>query len=408
MPPFKPPEVRVGNAVVRKVTEYEEFTGRTAAIETVEIRAHVSGYLDAVHFTEGGEVKKGDLLLEIDPRPFIAELNRTEALLEQADAHHKRLEADYRRAQEMLLNKSIGREEFDRIAGDRLEGRAAVGSALAARDMAKLNLEFSRVKAPTSGRISRRWVDPGNMIKLDETPLTLIVSQDPIYALFDVDERTYRRIRRYLEQSKAWAPLAANTVSLIAQTQSRPLSAAGPAPYVLGVSRTARLIVPVYLGLADDEGFPHRGLVNFVDNRVDPDSVSVWVRGIFPNKDRQLAPGQFVRVRLPVGEPKEAVVIPERALATDQGQKFVFVVEKNAEGQDVASYRRVEVGEQHGAYRVIKPPKDKSVKGVEPNDRVILSGLQRVKNGGPVVVQGVEEDPPEDLDKTDDKTAGEH
>jgi RND family efflux transporter MFP subunit len=355
----KAPEVIVRRAAAREVTDFEEFTGSTAAVKTVEVKAQVSGYLNAVHFKEGGEVKEGDLLFEIDPRPFQAEVERTEGNLIQAEAHLKRLEADLRRAQEMLPLGSIGREEFDRISGDRAESRGMVASARGARDTARLNLEYSRVKAPITGRISRRWVDPGNMIKSGDTTLTLIVTVDPMYALFDVDERTFRRTQSYLENR--------------------------------GTSESARKEVPVFMGLVDEEGFPHKGSINFVDNRVDPNSVSVWVRGTFPNKDRKLTPGLFVRVHLPIGDPYKAVVIPERALGTDQGQKFVYVLNDKNE----AIYTRVQPGEQHGPDRVVnKYAFDKkgvehlaNENGIKEGDRVIVSGLQRVRPGKEVAPQ---------------------
>jgi RND family efflux transporter MFP subunit len=339
-----PPKVVVSPAVVHEVTDYEEFTGRTDAVKTVEVRAMVSGYLDKIHFKDGSLVRQGDLLFEIDPRPFRAELERTEANLAQAESRLKRMEADFQRGQEMLQTRAIGREEFDRITSDRAEARSAAKAALAARNTARLNLEYSRIIAPITGKISKRNVDPGNMVKSQDTPLTLIVTVDPMYANFDVDERTYLRIQRYLEKKE--------------------------------LSPSQKKELPVEMALADEEGFPRKGTIDFVDNRVDPNSVSVWLRGVFPNPDRLLTPGLFVRVRLPVGDPYDAVLIPERALATDQGQKFVYVVNDKNE----ARYHRVQVGEQHSVeidgqpqqYRVI-------TKGVKQGEKVIVSGQQKVR-----------------------------
>jgi RND family efflux transporter MFP subunit len=357
--PPKPPEVLVSRAVSEYVTDYEEFTGRTEAVNTITVRAHVTGYLDRVNYREGTLVHKGDVLFQIDPRPFEAELDRTEANVGQAEAHLHRLEADYRRAQDMLARRSMGREEYDKIAGDLGEARAMLAAARAARNTARLNLEYCQVTAPVTGRVSMRYVDPGNMVKADDTPLTLIVTQDPMYARFDVDERTFRRIQSHLEQ---------------------------------------QVRLPVFMGLVDEKGFPHEGTINFADVRVDPDSVSVWLRGtfpnpgpkfqaghclaclglasspttaasaLFPNPHKPLTPGLTVRVLLPLGEPHLAVLVPERALATDQGQKYVYVLND----QDEAIYHRVEVGEQHGQRRVI-------TSGVKPGERVIVSGLQRVR-----------------------------
>jgi RND family efflux transporter MFP subunit len=344
----KPPEVVVTPVVSDYVTDFEEFTGRTEAVETVEVRARASGYLLKANFKDGAMVHKGDLLFQIDPRPMQAELERAEANVAQAEAHVVRLEADYGRASRMVAKGSIGREEFDKVTGDLGEARAALKSARAARDTAKLNLEFCEVRASTTGKISRRMKDPGNMVKADETPLTTIVSQDPMYATFDIDERTYLRARKFLAQAG------------------------------LGTEQQKKL--PVFIGLASEEGFPHEGTVNFVDNQVDANSVSVWVRGVFANPDGLLTPGLFVRVRLPLGGPHRAILVPERALRTDQGQKYVFVVSDKNDAID----RRVEVGDQHGQRRVI-------LQGVEPGERVIVSGLQRVRAGAKV--QPVEDRP---------------
>jgi RND family efflux transporter MFP subunit len=349
MPPRKAPEVVYTCPVEKEVTDSEEFTGRTEAVKNVEVRAMVSGYLDTMFFTEGDLVHKGDVLFQIDPRPFEAEVARAEANLAAAEAHQARLQNDLRRARELIQNKSIGREEFDRIVGDESEAGGAVKAAAAALNIARLNLEYSHVRAPLTGHISRRMVDPGSMVKSQDTPLTRIVSQDPIYALFDIDERTYLRVQRYLERRgdwwKRWTTAAATFLRL-----QRPAQ------------------IQVEIGLADEEGFPHTGTINFVDVYVDPNSVSVWVRGVLANPDNLLKPGLFIRARLPIGDPYRAILIPERALRTDQGQKFIYVVGSDNKVED----RRVELGEQHGQLRVVK-------KGVALGERVIVSGMQRVK-----------------------------
>jgi RND family efflux transporter MFP subunit len=380
-PAMKPPEVVVATAVEDEVTDYEEFQGKTEGEKAVDVRAHVSGYLDRFNFKDGAEVREKDVLFEIDPRPFAAELERTEANVAQADAHLSRLENDYTRAQQLLPKNGISREDFDRAAGDLQEGRASVKAARAARDMAKLNLTYSRVTAPIGGRISRRFVDPGNMVKADDTILTRIVSLDPIYAYFDIDERTHLRIQRFLEKEGArlkQQKLRFGVAHFVLQT----LGAGGLAPggvpaaplaqplAALGVMHSEAFDpkVKVTMALTDEEDFPHQGYVDFVDNRVDPDSGSVWLRGVFPNPNKLLTPGLFLRVRLPVGEAHRAVLIPERALATDQGEKFVWVVD----GQNHATYRKVRLGAQRGSQRVVE-------KDMAPGERVIVSGMQRVR-----------------------------
>jgi RND family efflux transporter MFP subunit len=334
--------------VTRTVTDYEDFPGRLEAVNSVEVRARVTGHLDKVHFKEGTDVKEGDLLFDIDPRVFRAEVNRAEANLVQAQAHLTRLEADYVRAVPLHRKGAIGQEEFDKITGDRAEATAAVGVARAAREQAELNLGFTRVRSPLSGQISRRFLDPGNLVKADETPLTTIVSLDPIYAYFDLDERSTLLAKRLIREGKVkWSP----DVGL-----------------------------PVFLGLADEEGkFPRQGTIEFADNRVDADTGTWRLRGTFANPDRSLTPGLFVRIHLPIGEAYEATLISEQALGTDQGQKFVYVVQDDGK----VEYRRVKVGRLHNGLRVI-------LDGLEPRLPVVVSGLQRIRPGMEVRTKVVE------------------
>ncbi|HMF11234.1 MAG TPA: efflux RND transporter periplasmic adaptor subunit, partial [Gemmataceae bacterium] len=252
MAPTKPPTVIVSTPITREVTEYEEFTGMTQAVKTVELRAHVSGYLtDKVMFTEGALVKKGDLLFEIDPRPFQAELAQAEALLVQAEAKATRTTLDLNRNEKLIGRGVVSQEDYDKTKGDQKEAEAAVGSVKAARDRAKLNLEYTQIRAPIDGRISKRMIDPWNMVKADETPLTTVVSLDPIYAYFDVDEGTELRLERLVQEGKL-------------------KSLAAPE-------------VRVEMGLADEEGFPHQGTVDFVDNQLDANTGTRRMRGVFPN-----------------------------------------------------------------------------------------------------------------------------
>jgi len=321
-----PPEVKVSLPVVREVTDYEDFTGRTDAKLTVEVRARVTGYLSKINFKDGCEVKEGDVLFEIDAGPYQADFDRAVANLVLAEAHQKRLDSDYQRATSLLPRNAISKEEFDKIAGDRAEAAASTGVAKAARDLAELNLKYTRVIASIGGRISRRMMDPGNMVKADETTLTTIVSQDPIYAYFDVDERTLLRTHQ------------------------------------IGVGGK------VQMGLSCEDGFPHEGTIDFVDNRVDSSTGTLRVRGVFPNHKRELSPGLFVRIRMPLGEPHRPMLIAEQAIATDQGQKFVYVV-----GSDnKVSYRPVKIGRLHEGLRVITG-------GIDARDHVIVGGVQRVR-----------------------------
>jgi RND family efflux transporter MFP subunit len=335
----KPPVVIVSQPVSDYVADYEDFTGRTDAIFSVEIRARVSGYLQHVAFKDGDEVKEGDLLFEIDPRPYQANLDRSEATLAQCQAHLDRLKADFRRVSNLYSRGQSSREEFDRASGDRSEAEAAVGVAQADYDLAKLNMKFTKITAPISGLLSRRLVDPGNLVQADTTALTTIVSLDPLYVYFDVDERTLLRLRRLVREKK------------IPSRQEQEVA-------VLGA-------------LSDEEGFPHKGLINFSDNRVDAATGTLRVRASIANPvPRVLSPGLFMRVRLPVGNPRKSIMIAEKALGTDQGQKYLYVVNDKNE----VIKRLVKIGKLDAGMREI-------VDGLAPNQWVVVEGLQRIRPG---------------------------
>lgn len=340
MPPQRIPEVIVGTPVRKNIIDYEECTGRTEAYQTVEVRARVTGYLQKVNFVEGKKVKKGDILFEIDARPYDAEMARTEANVVQAEAHLTRLSSEYQRANTLQGRNAISREEFDKIAGDRAEAVAAVGVAKAGRELAKLNLSFTKVVASVDGVISRKLIDEGNLVKADETPLTTIVTQDPMYAYFDVDERSSLRLLRLLQKGEIQYP-------------------------------------PVLMGLADEANeFPHKGTVDFVDNRIDTNTGTLHMRCSFPNPNGTLTPGLFVRIRFIFGEQERVILVPEEAIGADQGRKFLFVV--NA--ADQIESRSVKVGKVHDGLRVIS-------EGLTGNERIVINGLQRVRPGIKVIAK---------------------
>jgi RND family efflux transporter MFP subunit len=377
-PEQQAPEVDVSKVEAGLVTDYEDFPGRAEAIYSIVVRARATGYLDKVNFTEGADVEQGEVLFEIDPRTYQAQLNSAEANLVQAQAHLDRLEADYRRAVNIFPKGGISREEFDKIAGDRAEAGAAVGVAKANRDLAELNLRFTKVKAPISGRISRRELDPGNMVKADDTPLTTLVSLDPVHATFDLDERTTLHLKelirsgkiqwstdRHLRMNCLTAPLLILAACAEYLWHERGLVAHA---WPTGAG------LPVYIGLSDEKGFPHRGTINFADNRVDPETGTWRLRGRFANPNLILTPGLFVRVRLPLGKPYQATLVAEQALANDQGQKVVYVV---GEG-DRIEFRHVKLGRlNEKGLRVI-------TEGLKPGERVVVTGLQRVREKQPV------------------------
>jgi RND family efflux transporter MFP subunit len=344
MTSLPPPTVTTSQPVERAVIDYDEYTGRTAAVEEVEVRARVSGYLIKVNFKEGSEVQKGDLLFQIDPRPFQTVLDAAKGQVAQWDAKRARAEADVARTQRLLPRGAASQKDLDTAMADLNEARAAIQSGQAAVNRAILDLEFTKVTAPISGRISRTFITEGNLVNADATMLTTIVSLQPMYAYFDVDERSmlrYQQLARASNQTKA------------------------------------RGRVPVSLTLANETLEPQQGVLDFVDNRVDPTTGTIRTRGVFPNSNRLLTPGLFVRVRIPGSDTYQALLVSDRAISTDQGQKHVWVVNE----QNVVEYRQVTVGSlQNDGLRVVNA-------GVKSGEWIVVNGLQRVRPGVTVTPQ---------------------
>ncbi len=350
-PPPAPVAVVVSLPVERDVTDYADYTGRTTAVDSVEVRARVWGYLEKVNFKEGALVKKGDVLFEIDPLTYQATLNQAEGNLAQLQARVERLNADFARAERLVKTAAISQEDHDKVAGDRAEAIASRAAAQATVERAKLDLQYTKVTAPVSGRVSRYFVTVGNLIQAGDqgggTLLTTIVSVDPMYAYFDVDEYTVLRVRRMIREGKA---------------------------------KSARDVeLPVWLGLANEDGHPHQGTVNFVDNQVNPKTGTLRLRAVFPNKDELLSPGYFVRIRVPIGVPHHTLLVTDRALDTDQGQKIVYVVDQD----NKVVTRPVRLGALHNGLREITD-------GLMPGERVIVNGLQQVRPGVTVEPQLVD------------------
>jgi RND family efflux transporter MFP subunit len=352
-PVAAPTPVTVSYPIEREVTDYVDFTGRTAAVDSVEVRAHVWGFLDKVNFKEGALVKKDDVLVEIDPRTYQAALDQAKADLESKQAATIKAEALYKRTASLLTRGAASREDLDKDKGDWLVAKANIGLAEANVHTAELNLGFTRVTAPISGRVSRTIVTPGNLVQSGDqgggTLLTTIVSVDPMYAYFDVDERTVLRVRQLIREGKAKS------------------------------ARDPGVELPVLLGLANEEDYPHRGTINFVDNQVNPKTGTLRVRGVFRNEDEALSPGLFARVRVPIGESHSALLVTERAIDTDQGQKILYLVNENNE---VVS-RPIRLGAPHDGLRVIED-------GLKRGERVIVTGLQQVRPGSTVEPKQVE------------------
>jgi RND family efflux transporter MFP subunit len=336
-----PTPVAVSHPVERYVTDYADFTARTAAVDSVEVRARVWGYLDRVNFKEGALVQKGDVLFEIDPQTYEAALNQAKAKVALDEAQLKYNESDYRRNSYLAARGAVSTDDLEKARAARDVAAATVGADRANMERNRLDLDYTKIKAPISGRVSRMYVTAGNLVQSGDqgggTLLTTLVSVDPMYAYFDVDEGSVLRVRKLIREGKV---------------------------------RSARDVeVPVLLGLANEDGFPHRGTINFVDNQVNAKTGTLRLRGVFPNKDESLAPGYFGRVRVQIGQPHRALLINDRAIDTDQGQKIVYVVDDKNE----VFTRVVQPGALHDGLR--------AVDGLKPDDRVIVTGLQQIRPG---------------------------
>lgn len=339
-----PPEVSVARVASREVRQWDEFTGRVAAVETVELRPRVSGYVERVAYQEGQEVRKGDLLFLIDQRSYRAAFDRARAELERTRSEAKLAAGEYARAQRLVDERAISREEFDARKAAAAQGSAAVRAAKAAVDRARLDLEFTEVRAPIDGRAGRALVTVGNLAQADSTLLTTLVSLDPVHVYFEADEQTYLR---YHALARRGARAAADN--------------------------------PVQVGLANEAGFPHQGTLDFVDNQVDPGTGTIRARAVVDNSDRLFTPGLFARVQMAGSGRSPALLIDDKAVLTDQDRKYVYVL-----GADNTAQRRdVELGRMADGLRIVNA-------GLEPGDTVIVHGVQKVLVAGmPVTPQPI-------------------
>lgn len=330
MPP--PPEVSVAQVLNKQVRQWDEFTGRVSAIETVELRPRVSGYVERVAYKEGQEVKKGDLLFVIDQRRYRAELARAQAELERARAEARLAQTQDKRAQTLVEAKAISREEFETRRAASTQGDAAVRAAEAAVASAQLDLTFTEVRSPISGRAGRALVTVGNLASADQTLLTTLVSQDPMYVYFESDEQTYLRYQELARKGER------------ADSKN-----------------------PVRVGLASETGYPHAGTVDFTDNQVDPSTGTIRARAVLPNPDRLLTPGLFARVQLEGSGDFKALLVDDKAVLTDQDRKYVYVLGPKNEAlrKDIVPGRMID------GLRVV-------TSGLSPQDKVIVHGVQKV------------------------------
>ena len=353
-----PPEVTVAEPLQQEVTEYLEFTGNTRAFEEVELRARVAGFLDSMHFTPGTHVDLGDLLFVIDPREYEAELNASTAELNAGKAMEHRAKIEYDRAQR-VYKKGAGREtDVVKWRGERDVALARIERAKAKLERAKLNLSYTRITAPISGRVSRNYVDIGNLVgEGEQTLLTTVSRWDPMFVYFNLNENDLLRLMgmyRSRVQEKGYDP----------EEES-----------------DSQAEIPLFLGLANEDGYPHEGIYDFAETGLDPSTGTLQLRGVFPNPGpvHVLIPGLFVRLRLPIDKRENALLVTERAVGSDQSGRFLLVVNS----ENVVEKRPIRSGQLVDGLRVIE-------EGLQPGEPVIVKGIQRARPGGKVDFQTID------------------
>ena len=343
--PPEPPRVTVARPEQREVMEWDEFTARFVAVERVELRARVSGYLNSFHFSDGQIVRQGDLLFQIDPRPFEAAVQAAQGRVAEARSRSTLAERELERVMSLLRARAASESNLEQRNQAVEGGRANLAEAEAQLRRARLDLEFTTIRSPLTGRIGRHLVSPGNLVAGGQdggaTLLATIVSIDPIDAAFDIDQATGLRYQR------------------MAQSGERPSS--------------RDVANPVRLALGDEEGFPHNGAVVFVDNEADTGTGTLRLRARFANPNQVFQPGLFARVRLLNTLPYQALLVPDAAIATDQSRRIVYVLGANNQ----VTMREVRLGSLHDGMRVVR-------EGLGPQDEVVVNGLSRIRAGRPV------------------------
>src|SRR4051812_31529264 len=341
--PPSAPAIPISHPITREVTDYIDFTGRTEAKDSVSIVPRVTGYLISMPFKEGAEVKAGGVLFEIDPRPYQAQYDQAAGQVLLNEARVKEAVADNLRAKELAKTPgAISKQDLDRYQAAEEEAVAAVQAAKASLEIYKLNLGFCSVHSPIDGQVSRYFLTLGNLVNQDQTQLTSVVSMDPMYVYFDVDQNTLTSVRNAVNEGR--------------------------------IERYQQGEIPVYISLDEENKFPYKGAINFVNNRLNSGTGSITVRGVIANPKpkegvRLLTPGMFVRVRLPIGKPHSALLVIDRAISSDQGLKYVYVVD----AQNKTQQRRIETGPlQEDGLRVI-------TSGLKPDDWVVVGGIQQVR-----------------------------
>jgi len=345
-----PPAVTVAEVIARPLHHSDELTGELQAVNTVDIHPRVSGFIDSVQFTEGARVEKGQVLFQIDPRPFEIEIERLIAELKRAQSKLDFATAGHARAERLFAQNAIAREEYEQLTSAETEAAGDVGSLNAQLRAARLNLEYTHVRSPIDGHVSRALITSGNLVS-NINLLTTVVSDDPIYAYFDTDEATYLRFTQ-LDQRDRKAP------------RTRSGHDATPSP--------------VFMGLVGEQGYPHQGRLDFIDNQVDARSSTIHVRAVFDNKDGRFTPGLFARIKLVANDSYAAILIDERAVGNDLGKKFVLVLKPDS----TVEYRPVTLGTRIDGLRVVE-------EGLQSTDTIVVNGLQHVTAGAKVAATRV-------------------
>jgi multidrug efflux system membrane fusion protein len=344
--PLAPPKVTVSQPQLATVTNWDEYPGHLDAVEMVEVRPRVAGYIDSIHFQDGAEVKAGDLLFVIDPKPYQAELEHAQAQRQQAETHLEWTRNDLKRAEGLQGTKAISAEEYDSRSKAVHEAESALAAAKASETTARINLDYTQIKAPINGKIGRRLITAGNFVQLQgnggsASVLATIVSVNPIYCYFDVEESAFLKYR---------------SSAKVAETNAGGLACE--------------------LALVNETGFAHRGRLDFFDNQVNPQTGTIRLRAVFDNGDRALVPGMFANVRILAGPPEQTLAVPDVAVQSDQGYKFVYI----ANAEDKVETRSIKIGRAHGPIRAV-------LEGLKPDDRVIVNGLMLLRPGAKVIIQ---------------------
>lgn len=338
------PTIVASQPLQQEIVEWDEYTGRLQAVESVDIRARVSGYLQQISFKDGGKVQKGDLLFVVDPRPYMAQLHQSKAELDRSKSRLELAQNDVERAQRLLKEQAISEEEYDTRSKNLVQAAASVESSKAAVELAQLNVDFTHIRAPISGRISRKLITEGNLVSTDATVLATIVSVDPIHVYIDADERSVLKYRRL---------------------------------GIEGKRKSARdFKIPLEMALIDEKDYPHQGYIDYVDPEINPATGTIRARAVFENPDDLFGAGMFARVRIPGSGKYQALLISDRAIAMDQGKQFVMVVNKDKR----AEYRAIQIGHSHDGLRIVTA-------GLTVDDWVITNGLQFVRPGVEVDVK---------------------